>query len=73
MVLQLQRAMVRFWSDNERLEKRLVRALAILRRLGQKAITLKGLCHGSPPHFVLFCQLIALNRYGTESRQRNYM
>ena len=26
---------------------------------------LKGLCHGSPVHFVLFCQLLALNRYGT--------
>jgi len=26
---------------------------------------LKGLCHGSPVHFVWFCQLLALNRYGT--------
>ena len=26
---------------------------------------LKGLCHGSPVHFVKFCQLLALNRYGT--------
>ena len=27
---------------------------------------LKGLCHGSPVHFVLFCQiLLALTRYGT--------
>ena len=26
---------------------------------------LKGLCHGSPVQFVLFCQLFALNRYGT--------
>ena len=26
---------------------------------------LKGLCHGSPVHFVQFCQLLALNRYGT--------
>ena len=34
---------------------------------------LKGLSHGSPVHFVLFCQLLALSRYGTESRQRNYM
>ena len=25
----------------------------------------KGLCQGSPIHFVLFCQLLALNRYGT--------
>ena len=25
---------------------------------------LKGLCHGSPVHFVLFCQLLALDRYG---------
>ena len=25
----------------------------------------KGLCHGSPVHFVLFCELLALNRYGT--------
>ena len=24
---------------------------------------LKGLYHGSPVHFVLFCQLPALNRY----------
>ena len=26
---------------------------------------LKGLCHGSPVQFVWFCQLLALNRYGT--------
>ena len=26
---------------------------------------LKELCHGSPVHFVLFCQLLALKRYGT--------
>ena len=25
--------------------------------------TLKELCHGSPVHFVKFCQLLALNRY----------
>ena len=30
-----------------------------------KSIHLKGLCHGSPVHFVLFCQLLALNCYGT--------
>ena len=36
-------------------------------------VTLKGLCHGSRLHFVLFCQLLALNRYGTENRQRNYI
>ena len=28
-------------------------------------VALKGLCHGSPVHFVQFCQLLALNRYGT--------
>ena len=28
-------------------------------------LPLKGLCHGSPVHFVSFCQLLALNRYGT--------
>ena len=26
---------------------------------------LMELCHGSPVHFVLFCQLLGLNRYGT--------
>ena len=36
-------------------------------------IPLQRLCHGSPVHFVLFCQLLALDRYGTESRQRNRM
>ena len=37
-------------------------------------ISLKGLCHGSTVHFVSFCQLLALNRYGlTKSKQRNYM
>ena len=25
-----------------------------------------GLCHGSPIQFVLFCQLLALNRFGTK-------
>ena len=28
---------------------------------------LKGLYNGSPVHFVLFCQLLALNRYGSSS------
>ena len=30
-------------------------------------------CHSSPVHFVLFCQLLALSRYGTETRQTNHM
>ena len=34
---------------------------------------LKGLCHGSPVHFVYFCQLLALSCYGTLSKQRNYL
>ena len=25
----------------------------------------KGLCHGSPVHFVKFCQILSLNHYGT--------
>jgi len=29
------------------------------------AKNLKGLCHGSTVHFVQFCQLLPLNRYGT--------
>ena len=28
-------------------------------------VYLKGLCHGSPVHFVYFFQLLAFNRYGT--------
>ena len=27
---------------------------------------LKGLCHGSPVHFVYFCQLLALNHIAME-------
>ena len=28
-------------------------------------LLLKGLCHGSPVHFLMYCQLLVLNRYGT--------
>ena len=38
-----------------------------------KKPNLKGLCHDSPVNFLYFCQLLALNRYGTQSKQRNYM
>ena len=42
-------------------------------KMAKNVVLLKGLSHGSPVHFVLLCQLLALSRYGTESRQRNYM
>ena len=32
-------------------------------------VKLKGLCHGNPVHFVLFCQLLALKV--RDSRQTN--
>ena len=31
----------------------------------ETTIHLKEPCHGGPVHFVEFCQLVALNRYGT--------
>ena len=30
----------------------------------QDRFSLKGLCHGSPVQFVVFCQLLVLNGYG---------